>query len=329
VAVLAALALAFIAFIVETALFAKAARPVQENRPGPREPGAARFHKEPKLKAPPLQAGPGKAPLQDGLGDDFFDLPGEKLEPAGNGAGLAGNGAGLEDDFGDLPDFNFPGDDTPAAGLAGSGAGLEDRGAGLAGNGAGSEDDFGDLPDFNFPGDDTPAAGLPGEKTGLAARSGLGLEAGLRARLEAELRRAEAEGQDTTVIAMDYASGGDAEYGALADWAVEFFDNSELLFEQGEQGIAVILPNTDLDQGFAMAESFRQELPPDLDAGELCMGIAARTERQVEAPRLLFEARGALEKAREDPEAPVIAFRVDPEKYRAMIRAGERAQPNG
>jgi hypothetical protein len=107
---------------------------------------------------------------------------------------------------------------------------------------------------------------------------------------------------------------------ALAADAVDFFVMRELVFERGGRGAIVIAQDTDIDAGFAKATEFRAaflgkhgEQHPQLFAG-----VSSRCGREVEADRLIREAGAALSKA--SPESPVVAFRVDPERYKEFLK---------
>ncbi|HOX91705.1 MAG TPA: hypothetical protein PLC54_02200, partial [Spirochaetales bacterium] len=52
---------------------------------------------------------------------------------------------------------------------------------------------------------------------------------------------------------------------------------------------------------------------------ELFMGISSRSGRLVDADRLVGEAFAALNKARDERDTHIMAFRPDPEKFRAYL----------
>jgi hypothetical protein len=54
---------------------------------------------------------------------------------------------------------------------------------------------------------------------------------------------------------------------------------------------------------------------------DLCMGLSSRSGRPVNAERLMFEAEEALERAMMDPVSHIVAFKSDPEKYRAFMES--------
>ncbi|MDR0553676.1 MAG: hypothetical protein LBG76_02605 [Treponema sp.] len=178
--------------------------------------------------------------------------------------------------------------------------------------------------DFDIP--DAAPQGL------YSPRSNIGWEAYTKDRLESELHRSASFEQDLTVIGMEYQAASDAEllYKELADAAVEFFNLQDLTFEQGKRGITVIIPNIDLNAGLAKAEAFHNRLPISFtDRADLSIGLSSRSGRLVNAERLLFETAKALERASKDPHSPIVAFKTDPEKYRAFVASQKQRQRTG
>ena len=185
-------------------------------------------------------------------------------------------------------------------------------------------------PEDNNPADDNPADISP---TGLfSPKSNIGWESYTRDRLTSELHRCASSEQDLVFLAMEFKdidTVSDALYRQLSDEAVACFGLRDLIFEKGEKGIAVIYPNVDLESGIAKSEEFRSRIiaklvgfykgnVPDID---FCVGLSSRSGRLIEADRLTFEAFTALEKAKEDPASPVVAFKSNPEKYREFLKS--------
>ncbi|MDR2403850.1 MAG: hypothetical protein LBD78_07450 [Spirochaetaceae bacterium] len=173
-----------------------------------------------------------------------------------------------------------------------------------------------------------PAAVPPDTPQGLySPRSGIGWEAYTMERLAAELHRCASFEQDLSILVMEYRllsfSGEGAEdiYKQFADLAVSSFNLRDLIFERGERGIVVIIPNIDPDQGMVKAEDFHNRIPPSIATrADLRIGVSSRAGRLVSSERLLFEASEALKRAMKDPLSPIIVFKSDPEKYRTFIQ---------
>jgi hypothetical protein len=210
-----------------------------------------------------------------------------------------------------------------------------------SGDSESSAGDF-DIPEADFsPGDysqedpvpDEDAAPDSGEEEDGARiprglydpETNIGWEAYTKDRLESELHRCASFEQDLTLMIIAFSGKNKLtgeQYKKFAGMSVSFFNLRDLIFETEDQGITVILPNTDVDQGFARGEDFHNYLTPAFPGvPDFRIGLSARAGRLVDADRLYFEAAEALNKALRDPVSPVIAFKSDPEKYRAFLRS--------
>lgn len=174
------------------------------------------------------------------------------------------------------------------------------------------------------------SASLPGgNPLGLYSPKGnIGWESYTQDRLASELHRCSSFEQDLTFMVMEF-SEAIPMYRQFADEAVSFFYMRDLIFEQGDKGISVILPNLSLEQGMAKAEEFHSriiaKLPKSFEGrASLRIGLTSRAGRLVDAKRILLEAFSGLEKAIEDNQANVVAFKSDPEKYREFVRQSYR-----
>ena len=91
--------------------------------------------------------------------------------------------------------------------------------------------------------------------------------------------------------------------------------------------MAVILPNTDLEQGINELSDFQKEVYKDSD-GKLCtfdikIGMSSRNGRLINSDRILKESRAALRKAEHDIETNLVGFRPDPGKFRSFLASQE------
>lgn len=160
--------------------------------------------------------------------------------------------------------------------------------------------------------------------------SGLGYETWLEERLGSELSRSAAIEQDLSLLLMrmDGLTRGDAAYASTAETIREFFSFRDLAFERGDDGFAVVLPNLDAAHALRMAEEFHKKMAARLQDRALhnprsglplYMGISSRAGRLVEAKRLADEAAFALERASEERDTKIVAFRPDPDRYRVWL----------
>jgi hypothetical protein len=167
-----------------------------------------------------------------------------------------------------------------------------------------------------------------------APHSRIGWEEYTKDRLSSEIHRCAAAEQDLVFIMLEFKIAGkidDPLFYQFIDEAVKYFTHRDMIFEKGTRGISVIIPNIDLDQGMTKSEIFHdrilQRLSADFQKTDLCIGLSSRSGRLIDAERLIFETEKALEKALQDPESPVVAFKSDLEKYRAFIASKNKKHP--
>jgi len=141
-------------------------------------------------------------------------------------------------------------------------------------------------------------------------------------RLDNELRRSASFDQDLVLalIGCDTSQGRE-QYIRLAEEVREFFTFHDLLFEYNDHIIAVILPNSDIDEGISRLSDFQRVL---FKAGEhvkadVSIGLSSRNGRLISYDRITEEALAALKKAQKDRTTHLIGFRPDPGKYRNFI----------
>ncbi|MDR2028069.1 MAG: hypothetical protein LBP93_00880 [Treponema sp.] len=221
---------------------------------------------------------------------------------------------------------------------------VEAPGPERSGGGEASEENYIDISDLDIPEPDIPddipepeppagSSDTAGPQGLYAPHSNIGWEAYTKDRLAAELHRCAAGEQDLVLIIIEITGPGEDElYYQVADAAVKFFTLQDLMFERGSRGISVIIPNMDLDRGFSKAEQFRSRIIGSFpgifpEKNDLSIGISSRSGRLIDADRLLLEASQALKKAREDPASSIVAFKSDPEKYRAFIASQNKSRP--
>jgi hypothetical protein len=144
-------------------------------------------------------------------------------------------------------------------------------------------------------------------------------------RLDSELNRCAAENQDLVFIKMECKNSVNSGFcEQLMAEAPIFFAPRGLIGKRGERSVDLIYPHIDLETGFTHAEEFHRYLLnkyPDILASktDLCMGLSSRSGRLIDSERLMFEAGEALNRALQDPVSCIVAFKSDPEKYRAYI----------
>ncbi|MDR3356675.1 MAG: hypothetical protein LBO04_05740 [Spirochaetaceae bacterium] len=141
--------------------------------------------------------------------------------------------------------------------------------------------------------------------------------------LQDELNKAEAGGGDLVLLNIEWTTPG-LSCKPLIKQAASFFSNGSRFFEKdGQEGLYITVPGCSLDEAFVRAKEFhrhaREKKPQEVYA-ELLIGMTARSLRSVGASSFLNEAEHALDKARMDSALPIVAFKVDPEKYNEYAR---------
>jgi hypothetical protein len=174
-----------------------------------------------------------------------------------------------------------------------------------------------------------PAREAPKQQTrgGYSERGRIVRQENTELRLTEELRRCAEAGQDLSFIAMEFKPAiDDPSYARFAADTARFFSSRDFICEKGERGFSVICPGLNLDAGFLNAGEFHTRVmgkyPSLIKAKtDLCIGLSARSGRPIDAERLMFEAEEALERALMDPISFIVAFKSDPEKYRAFMES--------
>lgn len=144
-------------------------------------------------------------------------------------------------------------------------------------------------------------------------------------RLESELSRASSSELDLSLILIRIPDINFEEpYGvSICNKILDLFHYKDIIFEYKNDGIAIICNGSDIDKAMETAEIIHTEICSILNASDIntkpVIGIASRTLRFISGERLIVEAEQALLHAKDDPESPIIAFRVNPEKYRKFM----------
>ncbi len=109
----------------------------------------------------------------------------------------------------------------------------------------------------------------------------------------------------------------------IAAVLLDFFKFKDFVFEYKNDGFAGILLNINLDQTMILAETVYKQFKELLESENItlkpALGISTRNLRLLPGSRLIDEADKALHKAFGETEMPIVAFRVNPDKYRQFI----------
>ena len=155
--------------------------------------------------------------------------------------------------------------------------------------------------------------------------TGISWESYLETRLDAELVRAASSEQEFSIINIRVENLPHNHPCAkeIASILIETFNFRDLLFEFGDDSYICVLPNVDLNKTLSISETLYQELKQTISSfnlvNQLVFGISTRAMRLVSGIRLVKESIEAVNKALEEPELPIVAFRVNAERYKQFL----------
>ncbi|MBR4825087.1 MAG: hypothetical protein IKZ86_09820 [Spirochaetaceae bacterium] len=155
--------------------------------------------------------------------------------------------------------------------------------------------------------------------------TGISWESYLETRLDAELVRAASSEQEFSIINIKVENLPHNHPCAkeIASILIETFKFRDLLFEFSDDSYICVLPNVDLNKTLSISESLYQELKQVISSfglvNQLVFGISTRAMRLISGLRLVKESIEAVNKALEEPELPIVAFRVNAERYKQFL----------
>jgi GGDEF domain-containing protein len=151
--------------------------------------------------------------------------------------------------------------------------------------------------------------------------TGFGWENYLEERLDAELIRASSSEQDVSLFMIglpDLDKNSNAAQN-IYQVILDFFKYRDLIFEYKDDSIVGIFINMDLPNAMKYAEQLFINLYDIFEEfnlhSKIAVGISTRSMRLITGNRLITEAQNACEKALEEEKMPIVAFKVNHEKY--------------
>lgn len=151
--------------------------------------------------------------------------------------------------------------------------------------------------------------------------TGFGWEQYLLTRLDSEINRAIASEIDISlfVIQLPGLEKTSDIFKNICNYLSIQFQFKDLLFEYKEDCLTAMKISMNIDEALSFADKIYFDIKNIIQDKECFIGISSRSIRMVSGERLLHEADNALIHAKEDPDSPIIAFRVDAEKYRQYL----------
>ena len=151
--------------------------------------------------------------------------------------------------------------------------------------------------------------------------TGLGWESYLNTRLENEINRAISSEIDISVFIINIPNleRESEESKKVSEYLSLQFQFKDLLFEYKNDCIVAIKISMNLDEALNFADKIHTDISQILEQKHCYIGISTRSIRIVSGERLFNEALAAVEHAKNEEDSPIIAFRVDVEKYRQFL----------
>ncbi|MCI6591755.1 MAG: hypothetical protein MSH65_03675 [Spirochaetia bacterium] len=160
---------------------------------------------------------------------------------------------------------------------------------------------------------DIPPSGLFDPETGI------GWESYLLTRLNNEIDRATASEIDLSlfVVKLPEVDMKSEIFKNVCNYLAIQFQFKDLLFEHKNDSIIAIKISMNVNEALNLADKLYSDICNILNNRNCRIGISSRSIRMVTGERLILEAEQSIEHT--DANSPVIAFRVDSEKYRQLM----------
>ena len=113
----------------------------------------------------------------------------------------------------------------------------------------------------------------------------------------------------------------------IEDLIFEVYKNRDLIFKTNTDEFSIIEPNTNIDSSIETANEIYLKLndyiaEQQIDV-QVNIGITSRSERIISAEKFSKEAEQALLHSMQNKDSPIIAYRIDVQKYRNYLSSGE------
>lgn len=163
--------------------------------------------------------------------------------------------------------------------------------------------------------------------------TGFGWESYLETRLDSELIRAASSEYDLAlfIVKIEGVERTHSSYSEICGALLSFFKFRDMVFEYGSDGFAGIVTGMDINGCMSSVEnlytSLNEILRKNNITGKISIGISTRSFRLIPGDRMLHEAKEAITKAGEVNDMPIVAFRVNPTKYKEFLEEEMAQEP--
>ena len=149
--------------------------------------------------------------------------------------------------------------------------------------------------------------------------TGIGWESYLLTRLNNEIDRATASEIDLSlfIIKIPGIDMKSEVFKNICNYLTIQFQFKDLLFEYKTDCIVAIKISMNVDEALKLGDKLYGDISNMVDGNQTRIGISSRSIRMLTGDRLILEAEQSIEHS--DSSSPVIAFRVDSEKYRQLM----------
>ena len=173
---------------------------------------------------------------------------------------------------------------------------------------------------------ETPEAKEENQKTtsthqGLYNHLGLVWEEYFSQKLDSELVRASGSETDLSyfIIQIPEIDHANKISGKIAKVVLEESKIADMVFQYKNNGYSLIVPACNTETALKIARKIHNSITEILSEKKLTLipyiGITSKSLRLISGKRIINEAEKALEKAKQDRDNPIVAFKVEVSKY--------------
>ena len=147
----------------------------------------------------------------------------------------------------------------------------------------------------------------------------------LSSRLDNELIRAASSEIELSLILIQLPNiDWKTDYGQeICKVIIEMAKFNDFVFNYKDDACAIIQPELNTEKAIELSQKIFRKIKDIFEENNIenhtIIGISTRSLRLISANRLLNEAEESLKHAREELDSPIVAFRVNPDKYKAYI----------